>query len=59
MDDSADQRAAYYRETAIRIRQIADGLRFDLRHATQLRALAAGFDRLAKRLEQEIATDAW
>ncbi len=50
-----EQRAPMYRDTAERLRQIADGLRFDYRHADQLRALAAGFERLAERLEQEIA----
>jgi len=54
MDDSAPEaRVEYLRGVADKLRGIANQLRFDLRRADQLRALADGFDRMASRLEQE------
>jgi hypothetical protein len=54
MDDAASpqSRAEHFRSVADRLRGIAIGLRYDLRRADQLRALADGFDRFAVRLEQ-------
>jgi hypothetical protein len=43
---------------AERLRSIAKGLRYDLRRADQLRALADGFERFATRIEQEADLDA-
>ena len=45
------ERAALYRQNAERLRQIAADLRFDLCRRQQVLALAAGFDRLAERLQ--------
>ena len=55
MDDaaSAQSRAAHFRSVADRLRGIANALRYDLRRADQLHALADGFERFANRLEQE------
>lgn len=52
-DDGPRSRAKHFRSVAERLRGIANGLRYDLRRADQLRALADGFDRFAIRLEQE------
>jgi hypothetical protein len=41
-DNSLESRAAYFRSVAERLRGIAAGLRYDLRRADQLRALADG-----------------
>ena len=49
--------AAGYREIAETLRRIANELRFDLRRADQLRALADGFDRLAERHERAAGTE--
>jgi len=58
MDDSAPQaRVEYLRGVADTLRGIANQLRFDLRRADQLRALADGFERMASRLEQEAGAD--
>lgn len=51
--EDREEQAAIYRESAARLRSIAATLRFDLCRREQLYALAAGFDRLAARL------DAW
>ena len=54
MDDSAPQsRVEYFRGVADTLRGIANQLRYDLRRADQLRALADGFERMASRLQQE------
>jgi hypothetical protein len=54
MDHSLPQsRPEYLSSVADRLRGIANGLRYDLRRADQLRALADGFERFANRLEQE------
>jgi len=42
---------------AAKLRNIANGLRYDFRRADQLRSLAAGFERFAERLEQEALAD--
>ena len=52
-DDTPQSRVEYLRGVADKLRGIANQLRFDLRRADQLRALADGFDRMASRLEQE------
>lgn len=46
---------ANYREVADRLRTLARQVRFDTGRVNQLHALADGFDRLADRLEREIA----
>jgi len=56
-DNSLESRAAYFRSVAERLRRIAAGLRYDLRRADQLRALADGFERFAARLEQEAGAE--
>jgi hypothetical protein len=56
-DNSLESRAAYFRSVAERLRGIAAGLRYDLRRADQLRALADGFERFAARLEQEAGAE--
>jgi hypothetical protein len=52
-DDPSEQedRAALYRESADKLRQLADEVRFDFGRRGQLLALADAFDRLAARLE--------
>ena len=45
-----------FREIADRLRVIAGQVRYDLCRVDQLHALAAGFDRLADRLEREAKT---
>ena len=50
-------RVEYLRGVADKLRGIANQLRFDLRRADQLRALADGFDRMASRLERETGSD--
>ena len=52
-DDTPEARVEYLRGVADKLRGIANQLRFDLRRADQLRALADGFDRMASRLERE------
>ena len=47
------QGPARFREIADTLRGIARQVRYDLCRADQLRALAAGFDRLADRLEHD------
>ena len=56
-DNSLESRAAYFRSVAERLRGIAAGLRYDLRRADQLGALADGFERFAARLEQEAGAE--
>ena len=46
-----EDRAAMYRETADKLRQLAAEVRFDFGRRAQLLALAAGFDRRAAQLE--------
>jgi len=53
VDDTPQTRVEYLRGVADTLRGIANQLRFDLRRADQLRALADGFDRMASRLERE------
>ena len=52
-DDTPQSRVEYLRGVADTLRGIANQLRFDLRRADQLRALADGFARMADRVEQE------
>lgn len=52
-DECETQGPARFREIADTLRGIAGQLRYDLCRVKQLRALAAGFDRLADRLERE------
>jgi hypothetical protein len=52
-DNSPQARAAYFRGVAETLRGTAAQLRYDLRRADQLRALADGFERFAGRLTQE------
>ena len=51
MLDEEQTRSALYRQSAKRLRLVADELRFDLCRREQLRALADGFERLAEKLE--------
>ena len=54
MDDEQAERkarAAMYRSSAITLRRIAAEIRFDFCRQEQLLSLAAGFDRLANRVE--------
>ena len=52
MDDSEPQsRVDYFRAVAATLRAIADQQQYNIRRADQLRALAAGFERFAERLE--------
>ena len=44
----------YYRETAEMLRCLARRSRFDLCRQAQLLALAAGFERLAERVDREL-----
>jgi hypothetical protein len=54
LDDSSPQaRAAYFLGVAESLRGIAAHLRYDLRRADQLRALADGFEQFASHLTQE------
>jgi hypothetical protein len=46
-----EDRAAMYRESADKLRQIADEVRFDFGRRRQLLSLAEAFDRLAAQLE--------
>jgi len=57
-DDASEQenRAAIYRESADKLRQLAAEVRFDFGRREQLLALAAAFDRLAARMEQSALT---
>jgi len=55
-DETPQSRAEYFLSVAETLRGIADRLPNDLRRADQLRALAAGFERFAARLEQEADT---
>ena len=50
-DQQDGARAALYRQSARRLRRIAAELRFDLCRREQLLSLAAGFERLADRLD--------
>ena len=51
LEDELAARIAGHREMAEMLREIAEGLRFDPRRGTQLRALADGFERYALLLE--------
>ena len=51
--DCETQGPARFREIADRLRGIARQIRYDLCRIDQLHALAAGFDRLADRLERD------
>jgi hypothetical protein len=51
--ESETQGPARFREIADTLRGIARQIRYDLCRVDQLRALAAGFDRLADRLERD------
>jgi hypothetical protein len=51
--ESELQGPAKFREIADTLRGIARQVRYDLCRVDQLRALAAGFDRLAERLERD------
>jgi hypothetical protein len=53
-----EARAALYRQSARRLRQIAAELRFDLCRREQLLSLAGAFERLADRLEDSPAKQA-
>jgi len=53
VDDELLARAEHFRGVADQLRRLADQLRYDFRRADQLRALAAGFERFAIRLEEE------
>jgi hypothetical protein len=55
MPDAERPEPAKFRGIAEELRGIARGLRFDLRRAAQLNALADGFDRFADRLERELS----
>jgi len=46
----AIERAERYRVIAAKLRQIAEGLRLDLRRRQQLQSLADGFERAAERV---------
>jgi hypothetical protein len=46
---------AHYREIAETLRRLATRSRFDLCRQAQLQALAAGFERLARRVQHELA----
>ena len=52
--ESETQGPARFREIADTLRGIARQVRYDLCRVDQLRALAAGFDRLADRLEHDV-----
>jgi len=56
-DDTPQSRVEYLRGVADTLRGIANQLRFDLRRADQLRALADGFERMADRVQQEAGAD--
>ena len=59
MEDADPQsRAAYFRGAAETLRGIADQQRYDLRRRSQLLVLAAGFERFALRIEEEVGTKA-
>ena len=51
-DDERDdfERAERYRAIAVKLRQIAEGIRLDFRRRQQLHSLADGFERAAKRV---------
>jgi hypothetical protein len=51
--ESETQGPARFREIADKLRGIARQIRYDLCRVDQLHALAAGFDRLADRLERD------
>ena len=53
-DSEPQSRVDHFRGVAATLRGIADQQRYDIRRADQLRALAAGFERFAERLEQEL-----
>jgi hypothetical protein len=44
----------HYREIAETLRRLADRSRFDLCRRAQLQALAAGFERFARRIERQL-----
>ena len=50
-DHDRDARADTYRENAATLRRLAQAIRFDFCRQQQLLALAAGFDRLADRVD--------
>ena len=59
MDEDPLARAEHFCGVADQLRRLADQVRYDFRRADQLRALAAGFERFANRLQEEAraATD--
>ena len=50
-ENNSEARAATYRENATTLRRLAAQIGFDFCRRDQLLALAAGFDRLAERVE--------
>jgi HD superfamily phosphohydrolase YqeK len=56
-DESPQSRAEHFRGVADMLRGLANQLRYDLHRADQLRALADGFERFARRLEREVGAD--
>ena len=52
-EDFPEDRVAHFREVAVRLRGIAEKMRFEPRRREQLLALADGFERFAARLEAE------
>jgi len=53
VDEPLEDRVAYLRGTADKLRGIANGIQYDFRRKDQLLALAAGFERFADRLAAE------
>ena len=55
-DESLADRAQHFRDVAAKLRSLAaTQLKYDIRRADQLRALADGFERFAERLELQAA----
>ena len=57
MDDEPQSRVAYFLGVAETLRGIAGQLRFDFRRRDQLLALADGFERFARRLEEQAGAE--
>ena len=57
-DGEQEPRVALYRESARTLRRLAAEIRFDFRRQSQLLALAAGFERLADRVEGSLLAHA-
>jgi len=57
VDEEPQSRVAYFLGVAETLRRTAAALRFDLRRRDQLLALADGFERFARRLEQGVGAD--